>query len=106
MSNDPDTLKARHSAVWSRAATTYSHVGPRFFQHFGARLVSLAPIEPGSRVLDVAAGRGAALFPAAEKVGPQGEVVGIDYSEGMVGQTNAEIGACGLTNAGMLHMDA
>ncbi|MFL5733489.1 MAG: methyltransferase domain-containing protein [Chloroflexia bacterium] len=30
-------------------------------------------------MLDVATGRGAALFPAAEKVGPSGQVTGIDY---------------------------
>lgn len=106
MQDDPDSLKLQHAATWSRAALTYSNVGPRFFQHFGSRLVALAPIQPGDKVLDVAAGRGALLFPAAEKVGPQGEVVGIDYSAGMVEQTNTQVEALGLKNARMVRMDA
>jgi ubiquinone/menaquinone biosynthesis C-methylase UbiE len=41
-------------------------------------------------VLDVAYGRGAVLFPAAERVTLSGDVVGIDLSEEMVRATNAE----------------
>lgn len=105
--NDKEDLGKEHAAaVWSRASTTYSHVGPRFFQHFGERLVSLAPIQAGDKVLDVAAGRGAVLFPTAEKVGQQGEVIGIDLAEGMVNETNREIQASGVKNARMLCMDA
>jgi len=59
-------------AVFDRAAATYDRVGPRFFSHFGRRLTELAELAPGMRVLDVAAGRGAVLFPAAEKVGAAG----------------------------------
>ena len=106
MSDTQPPSKEQTSAAWSRASVTYGHVGPRFFQHFGEHLVSVAPIEPGDRVLDVAAGRGALLFPAAEKIGPNGEVIGIDYSEGMVARTSAEIQSRGLNNARMLQMDA
>jgi SAM-dependent methyltransferase len=106
MSDTLETTKGQNAAAWSRASATYSNVGPRFFQHFGSRLIALAPIEPGDKVLDVACGRGALLFPAAEKVGPHGEPIGVDYSEGMVEQTNADIQACGIENALALHMDA
>jgi hypothetical protein len=51
----------------------YDRVGPRFFSHFGRRLVALAQIPSGAHVLDVATGRGAVLFPAAECVGPDEE---------------------------------
>ena len=68
------------AAVWTRAASSYSHTGPPFFQYFGKELVNFAQVPPGARVLDVATGRGAVLFPAAEKVGQEGEVIGIDYS--------------------------
>jgi SAM-dependent methyltransferase len=46
------------------------------------------------------------LFPAAEKVGQGGEVIGIDYSEGMVEETNAEIRNRQVQNAKVLRMDA
>ena len=58
--------------------------------HFGQRLVEVVGIEPGQRVLDVATGRGAVLFPAAERVGTAGDAVGIDLAEGMVRATNEE----------------
>jgi O-methyltransferase / aklanonic acid methyltransferase len=98
--------QAAAAAAWGRAAATYSHVGPHFFQYFGKRLVEMAPIHPGDKVLDVAAGRGAVLFPAAAKAGPQGQVTGIDFSAGMVQQTNVEIESLGIPNARMLQMDA
>jgi ubiquinone/menaquinone biosynthesis C-methylase UbiE len=91
-------------AVFDRAAATYDRVGPRFFSHFGRRLTELAELAPGMRVLDVAAGRGAVLFPAAEKVGASGRVVGIDYSEEMARKTAAEIGQ--WPQAEMRRMDA
>jgi len=61
------------------------------FRYFGARLVEAAGVEPGDRVLDVATGRGAVLFPAAERVGPTGEVTGIDLSPEMVRLTGADL---------------
>jgi ubiquinone/menaquinone biosynthesis C-methylase UbiE len=94
------------SGVWSRAASSYSQVGPPFFQYFGKELVDFARVPARARVLDVATGRGAVLFPAAEKVGQRGEVIGIDYSEGMVEETSAEIRTLKLQNAKVLHMDA
>lgn len=65
------------------------------FAHFGRRLVEVVGVEPGHRVLDVASGRGAVLFPAAERVGALGHAEGIDLAEGMVGATNAEAERCG-----------
>ena len=57
---------------FDRVAATYGRVGPRFFAHFGRRLVELAQIPAGADVLDVATGRGAILYPAAGRVGPRG----------------------------------
>src|SRR5579875_916459 len=41
-------------------------------------------LSPGSRVLDVAAGTGAWTFALAKKVGPTGQVVGIDFCQEML----------------------
>jgi ubiquinone/menaquinone biosynthesis C-methylase UbiE len=38
----------------------------------------------------VATGRGAVLFPAAERVGTTGDAVGVDLAEGMVQAANEE----------------
>jgi O-methyltransferase/aklanonic acid methyltransferase len=81
-------------------------VDARFFSTAGKKLVELAGIRAGHRVLDVAAGRGAILFPAAEQVGAAGEIIGIDLAEGMVNSTNKEIEARGLEHVSMRLMDA
>jgi ubiquinone/menaquinone biosynthesis C-methylase UbiE len=109
MSNEPaDIVERKHEVAgfFGRAAPTYDRVGPRFFSRFGHRLVEWADISAGARVLDVAAGRGAVLFPAAEAVGLHGQVVGIDLSPAMVAETSREIEQRALSNVSLHQMDA
>jgi O-methyltransferase / aklanonic acid methyltransferase len=103
---DIEDYKRHISGVFTRASESYDQAGPRFFTHFGTRLVEYAAISPGARVLDVACGRGAVLFPAQMAVGARGEVVGVDISEGMVQKISRDIARRGLTNATALKMDA
>ena len=56
-------------------------------------------------MLDVASGRGAVLFPAAEAVGLTGKVVGIDLAQEMAHTTNNEAARQGL-HAQVQVMDA
>jgi demethylmenaquinone methyltransferase/2-methoxy-6-polyprenyl-1,4-benzoquinol methylase len=48
------------------------------------RAADLAALAPGDRALDVATGTGDLAFELARRVGPSGEVVGSDFSEGML----------------------
>jgi SAM-dependent methyltransferase len=59
---DPD-LKARHRAMW--ASGDYPSMVETWLLPLGPRLVQACEIEPGMRVLDVAAGTGNASLPAA-----------------------------------------
>ena len=97
--------KERAARLYSAVAAAYEDGAP-FFAQAGRRLVELAGVAPGDAVLDVAAGRGAVLFPAAERVGPRGRVVGVDLAPGMVDETRAAIARRGLANAEMRLMDA
>ena len=92
--------------VFNQAASTYDQVGPGSFSYFGQQLVDLAEISSGAKVLDVAAGRGALLFPAATKVGPTGHVTGIDFAPNMVRETTRDIESRKLRNAEIGQMDA
>lgn len=83
MGPDAETRKAQFRAVFDRRAPEYD-AGPGCFAHFGERLVAAAALAPGQRVLDVATGRGALLFPAAETAGMGGMVVGVDLAGAMV----------------------
>ncbi len=98
--------KQRVAALYTRVASDYDEYGPPFFAHAGSRLVDLAGARPGDKILDVATGRGAALFPAAERIGPTGVAVGIDLAAGMVECTRNEIARRGLANAAVVRMDA
>jgi ubiquinone/menaquinone biosynthesis C-methylase UbiE len=94
------------AGVFSRAAATYDAIGPRFFTHLGRRLVELSHLPPGATVLDVAAGRGAVLFAAADQVGPGGRVVGIDLADQMVRETTADMQRRGRAHVEMHQMSA
>jgi ubiquinone/menaquinone biosynthesis C-methylase UbiE len=103
---DRDAAAKKHAlrGVFDRAASIYG--GVRYFPVLGQWLVDQAQLPAGARVLDVACGQGAALIPAARQIGPQGRVIGIDLSDGMVQHTSAAIRRLGLTQATALHMDA
>ena len=107
--DDPsDALERKQSiaGVFHRASATYDHIGPGFFAHFGRGLVKHAALPHGARVLDVASGRGAVLIPAAEAVGANGSVTGIDLAEGMIQATSREAVRRGLVNVELRLMDA
>jgi ubiquinone/menaquinone biosynthesis C-methylase UbiE len=86
-----------------KALTHFDRRGPSYdadetHQRIVAILVSGAQLQPGMRVLDVATGTGAAALKAAEIVGSQGSVVGIDVSDGMLAEARRKVSAAGLQN--------
>lgn len=87
---EPQDQRAALAGLFDRAAPTYEAVGPEFFTPVGRALVATAGLRPGDRVLDVGCGRGACVFPAAEMVGRNGRVLGIDISPAMVAATAVE----------------
>ena len=79
------------AAVFDRASATYDEVDVDFFTPLAAELVARAGLRAGDAVLDLGTGRGAALRPIAEAVGPGGIALGIDLAPGMVERTRAEL---------------
>src|SRR5437016_4841734 len=59
--------------------------------HRAVRLIDLAGLQPGERVLDVGCGPATATTIAAERVGPAGHVVGVDLAEGMLVRAAAAV---------------
>jgi ubiquinone/menaquinone biosynthesis C-methylase UbiE len=98
------TKKELIAEVFDRAAHGYGHLS--YLPEFGRRLAAFTQVKAGAAALDVAAGRGAVLFPLAAQVGPQGHVMGIDLSAEMVAQTAAEVERRGLPNVTLRQMDA
>ena len=58
-----------------------------------SRAADLARVGPGDRVLDVATGTGDLAIELLSRVGPDGEVVGSDFSEGMLDRARVKSGA-------------
>jgi demethylmenaquinone methyltransferase/2-methoxy-6-polyprenyl-1,4-benzoquinol methylase len=54
------------------------------------RAADLAELAPGGRALDVATGTGDLAIELARRVGPEGEVVGVDFSEAMLARARAK----------------
>jgi ubiquinone/menaquinone biosynthesis C-methylase UbiE len=88
--------KAHFSGVFHRASETYDAVGVDFFSPLASSLVARADLTPGDAVLDLGCGRGAALFAAADAVGPSGHAVGVDLAPGMVERTAQDSASRGL----------
>jgi arsenite methyltransferase len=57
---------------------------------------SLGAMKPGERVVDLGSGGGFDCFIAAEQVGPEGRVVGVDMTDEMLSRSRAAATAIGL----------
>jgi SAM-dependent methyltransferase len=106
MEDELDAVKRLRAGVFGRGARDYDRVGTPIFGRLGRRLVELAAVQADDHVLDVATGRGAVLFAAAELVGERGRVIGVDLAEEMVALTSADIRARRITNAEVRVADA
>jgi SAM-dependent methyltransferase len=68
------------------------------------RLLALARLRPGERVLDAGCGPGTATVLAADLVGPEGSVVGVDLADALLDRARAA--TAGLANVEIRAMDA
>ncbi|QZY29254.1 class I SAM-dependent methyltransferase [Nocardioides coralli] len=86
-----DPLKAKHEAVW--ASGDYASVAREVIPSLGPALVEALGVEPGERVLDVAAGSGNAAIPAARR---GADVVASDLVPRLLEQGQAEATRAGV----------
>src|SRR5690348_10141473 len=94
---------------WNKAATgwdKWSEPMARGTGHGSERLVELAGVQAGSRVLDVAAGLGEPALTAARKVGPDGSVVATDISPEMLAHARERAAAAGASNIEFVECEA
>jgi len=59
---------------------------------------SQGALQPGERVVDLGSGGGFDCFVAAEQVGAEGQVVGVDMTDEMLGRSRAAATTMGLRN--------
>ncbi len=91
MSKKSEEIKLSLTDVFNKVSALYDSGRNKFFTDFGRDLVGNMNLQSNSKVLDIASGRGAVLFPAFEKLGSHGEILGIDLSEGMLEKVSLDI---------------
>jgi ubiquinone/menaquinone biosynthesis C-methylase UbiE len=101
-----DKRKADIAQGFDLVADTFGAGSGSFFDTVGRRLVQLAGVRPGDRVLDLGCGRGAVLLAAAEAAGADGYAAGIDIAPEMVRATAAEVAERRLRNVAVRVGDA
>jgi enediyne biosynthesis protein CalE5 len=107
----PDDLKMKgqQKAAWDESAEGWKRWWPTFersAQVVNDRLVELAAVRAGNRVLDIATGSGEPALTAARAVGQSGRVVAVDMSPGMLAIARERIDAADLKNVELVESDA
>ena len=106
---DPAQYKAAQRQEWDAAAAgwkkwwkTIEHGA----QHISDRMVELAELQPGHRVLDIATGIGEPALTAARRVGPVGRITATDQSPQMLAIARERAASAWLQNIDFHEMDA
>jgi ubiquinone/menaquinone biosynthesis C-methylase UbiE len=96
---NPDEFKAQQRQMWNNAAAGWQdwwETIERGAQKVSDKIVELAEIKPGDKVLDIATGIGEPAVTAARKVIPNGRVVAIDISPQMLAIAKTRAASLGL----------
>lgn len=91
---------------WDRAADLYEQSWQAQLAPAQSRLLALAALRGGERVLDVACGTGLVTFAAAAAVEHRGEITGVDLSDAMINRARALAQERNLGHVRFERMDA
>ena len=80
--------------------------GSEFANRRANRFLELLSLEKGYKVLDIATGTGLIAIPAAQIVGTQGKVVGVDIASALLSQAQQKINQLNLRNIELIEADA
>jgi SAM-dependent methyltransferase len=100
-SSDPEELRGELLDAWDGQAAGWGRQADRmraFAMPVSVRMLELAELQAGERVLELAAGPGDTGFLAAEQIGPAGTLVCSDGSERMLEIARERAGEQGITN--------
>lgn len=106
---DPTAFKAQQREQWSNVAQGWHRRWAAFeqgAQPVSDRMLALAHVTPGQRVLDMATGIGEPAMTAARWVGPSGSVVAIDQAPQMLAVARERMQAAGIQNVEFVEGDA
>lgn len=91
---------------WDLAVADYEPLWRAPLAAAQAQLMACAALAPGESVLDVACGTGLIAFEAAQAVGPQGKVLGVDLSGQMIEHASLQARQRQVGNVSFVRRDA
>jgi len=106
MSSKAAAYKKNERELWGKFCRRYTKVALPEFRPYGQRLIELAETRTGMWVLDVATGPGEPALTLARRVGPNGLVVGVDFSPAMLRLAKTRARKLGIRNVHFREMDA
>src|SRR5262249_24509567 len=90
--------KEKAAASYNAAADHFDDEPLSFWDLIGKRTVTNLKLPAGAKVLDIGCGTGASALPAAQAVGKNGLVVGVDLAARLLGRARTKARAAGLDN--------
>ena len=108
-SSDPDRYKAEQQRQWDAVASSWKKwwkIFEKGAQHVSNRLIEMAGVRPGHKVLDIATGIGEPAITVSQLVGPAGHVVATDQSHQMLAIAQDRAAQSGLKNLEFRVVDA
>jgi ubiquinone/menaquinone biosynthesis C-methylase UbiE len=87
-------------------ALQYDEMEARLTAPVSERMLDLAGVREGMRVLDLASGRGEPALRAARRVGPTGHVLGVDLQDALLEVARVRAKQGGLANVELRVTDA
>lgn len=96
--SESEEARKKAATTYNAASDYYDHPANTFWGRYGRRTVERLGLATGERVLDACCGSGASAIPAAEIVGADGAVVGVDLAENLLELAHAKAQQRGLTN--------
>src|SRR5215510_12586165 len=97
--DDPlEKAKEKAAASYNAAADHFDDEPLSFWDLIGKRTVNNLKLQAGAKVLDVGCGTGASALPAAQAVGTNGLVLGVDLASRLLERARAKASVAGIDN--------
>jgi len=97
-------LKEFYKEIFNAVSEGYGHSAMRFFSESAKHISPYLNLKGNEHILDVATGTGYAALAVARDL-PEGQVTGIDFSEGMLAQAIRNKNMLGFENVFFVEMD-